>query len=63
MWMTARQIAISSEINTWKCFIAWFAGKGILYMTLVVIVGAYSVCSQSKLKRIEETNVICVRYA
>ena len=30
-WRTARQIAISSEINTWKYFITWFTGKGIRY--------------------------------
>ena len=31
MWTAARQIAISSKINTWKYFITWFAGKGIQY--------------------------------
>ena len=30
-WRTARQIAVSSEINTWKYLIAWFTGKGIRY--------------------------------
>ena len=41
MWTAARQIAISSKINTWKYFITWFAGKYIQYM--VVIVDDYSV--------------------
>ena len=29
MQIAARQIPISNEINTWKYFITWFAGKGI----------------------------------
>ena len=31
MWMAARQIALSSEINTWKQLFNWFAEKVIRY--------------------------------
>ena len=57
MWTAARQIAASSEINTWKQFITQFAGKWIS-MTLVVIVGAYSTYgSKASVRRVNETNV------
>ena len=47
----ARQIAISSEINIWKYFITWLLGKAH-GMTLVVIVGDYSMfVSKASLRR------------
>ena len=58
MRTAARQIAISSKINTWKYFITWLAGKGIQYDPAVVIVGDYSTfVSKASLRRIDETNV------
>ena len=57
-WTAARQIAISSEINTWKnTSLLGLLGKAYV-MTLVVIVGDYSVfVSKASLRRIDETNV------
>ena len=54
--MAARQIGISSKINTWKYFITWFAGKGIQYDPGIgVIVGDYSTfVSKTSLRRIDE---------
>ena len=53
----ARQIVISSKINTWKYFITWFAGKGMRYDP-GSYVGDYRIfVSKASLRRIHETDV------